>query len=58
VVEFDTSTLSRREAERERHFQTNKTDPGPALDWDYLIGNARQLMSGTDTSLGHMRKRL
>ncbi len=39
------------------HVQTNKTDPGPALDWDYLIGNARQLMSGTDTSLGHMRKR-
>jgi len=40
------------------HVQTNKTDPGPALDWDYLIGNARQLMGGTDTSLGHMRKRL
>jgi N-acetylmuramoyl-L-alanine amidase len=40
------------------HVQTNKTDPGPALDWDHLIGNARQLMSETDTSLGHMRKRL
>jgi len=40
------------------HVQTNKTDPGPALDWDWLIGHARQLMSGTDTSLGHMRKRL
>jgi len=39
------------------HIQTNKTDPGPALDWDYLIGNARQLMGGTDTGLGHMRKR-
>lgn len=45
------------------HVQTNKTDPGPALDWDYLIGHARDLM-GTDstvkpqdTSLGHMRKR-
>ena len=39
------------------HIQTNKTDPGPALDWDYLIGNARRLVNGTDTSLGHMRRR-
>ncbi|HVJ80384.1 MAG TPA: peptidoglycan recognition family protein [Planctomycetia bacterium] len=26
------------------HIQTNKTDPGPALDWDYLIGEARKQM--------------
>ena len=25
------------------HIQTNKTDPGPALDWDYVIDNARDL---------------
>lgn len=25
------------------HIQTNKTDPGPALDWDYLIHTAREL---------------
>ena len=26
------------------HIQTNKDDPGPALQWDYLIDNARRLM--------------
>ncbi|HEX4121209.1 MAG TPA: peptidoglycan recognition family protein, partial [Verrucomicrobiae bacterium] len=26
------------------HVQTNKVDPGPALQWDYLIGEARRLM--------------
>jgi N-acetyl-anhydromuramyl-L-alanine amidase AmpD len=26
------------------HIQTNKTDPGPALQWDYVIGEARHLM--------------
>jgi len=46
------------------HIQTNKTDPGPALDWDGLIHNARRLMgiqrkgAPGDTSLGHMRKRM
>lgn len=25
------------------HIQTNKTDPGPALDWDYIINTARKL---------------
>jgi N-acetyl-anhydromuramyl-L-alanine amidase AmpD len=25
------------------HIQTNKTDPGPALDWDYVINTAREL---------------
>jgi N-acetyl-anhydromuramyl-L-alanine amidase AmpD len=39
------------------HIQTNKTDPGPALDWDKLIGEAHQLMGTNDTGLGHMRKR-
>jgi len=27
------------------HIQTNKTDPGPALQWDYLINGARALMT-------------
>jgi N-acetyl-anhydromuramyl-L-alanine amidase AmpD len=26
------------------HIQTNKVDPGPALDWDRVIGGARQLL--------------
>lgn len=45
------------------HIQTNKTDPGPALDWDKLITDARALMDPApavrpiDTSLGHMRQR-
>jgi N-acetylmuramoyl-L-alanine amidase len=41
------------------HVQTNKVDPGPALDWDKLMGHARSLMGEGDqgTSLGHMRKR-
>jgi len=43
------------------HIQTNKTDPGPALNWDYVIGHARKLAgqpaSPYDTSLGHMRQR-
>jgi len=29
------------------HVQTNKTDPGPALQWDYIIGKARKLMVHT-----------
>lgn len=39
------------------HIQTNKVDPGPALDWDYVIGTARKLMGENHTSLGHMRPR-
>jgi N-acetyl-anhydromuramyl-L-alanine amidase AmpD len=27
------------------HVQTNKTDPGPAFDWNKVIGGARKLMS-------------
>jgi N-acetylmuramoyl-L-alanine amidase len=26
------------------HVQTNKVDPGPAFNWDYVIGGARKLM--------------
>jgi N-acetylmuramoyl-L-alanine amidase len=43
------------------HIQTNKTDPGPAFQWDYVIGNARRLLNGglsdaaDETSKGHMR---
>jgi N-acetyl-anhydromuramyl-L-alanine amidase AmpD len=29
------------------HIQTNKTDPGPAFDWDYVIGHARAIMEQT-----------
>ena len=28
------------------HVQTNKVDPGPAFNWDYVIGNARKIMAG------------
>ena len=26
------------------HVQTNKTDPGPAFDWDRVIGGAREIL--------------
>ena len=26
------------------HVQTDKVDPGPALQWDYVIGEARRIM--------------
>ena len=26
------------------HIQTNKVDPGPAMDWDRVIDGARKLM--------------
>ncbi len=40
------------------HIQTEKVDPGPAFQWDYVIEKARRLASGgADTSLGHMRER-
>jgi N-acetyl-anhydromuramyl-L-alanine amidase AmpD len=28
------------------HIQTDKVDPGPAFQWDYVIGNARKLLHG------------
>jgi N-acetylmuramoyl-L-alanine amidase len=47
------------------HFniQTDKVDPGPAFQWDYVIGKARCLLNGgmspmaNETSMGHMRPR-
>jgi N-acetyl-anhydromuramyl-L-alanine amidase AmpD len=45
------------------HVQTNKVDPGPAFQWDYVISNARKLLNGgisdpaNETSLGHLRPR-
>ncbi len=27
------------------HIQTNKTDPGPALNWEHLIGGARRILN-------------
>ncbi len=44
------------------HIQTNKVDPGPAFQWDYVIGNAQKLLHGgmsaaaDETSQGHMRR--
>ncbi len=44
------------------HIQTDKVDPGPAFQWDYVIENARRLLHGgmsepaDQTSKGHMRK--
>ncbi len=46
------------------HIQTEKVDPGPAFNWDYVIGGAQRLLNGgmsdaaNQTSLGHMRSRL
>src|SRR5437879_8520942 len=31
------------------HIKTNKTDPGPAFQWDYVIRNARRLLNGGRT---------
>ena len=42
------------------HIQTNKNDPGPALQWDYLIGGAQKLLHGPDAdraSAGQVRQR-
>ncbi len=45
------------------HVQTDKVDPGPAFQWDYVIGQARRLLhsglseTADQTSLGHMRGR-
>ena len=32
------------------HIQKNKTDPGPALDWDYVINTARELTKSKRSS--------
>jgi N-acetyl-anhydromuramyl-L-alanine amidase AmpD len=45
------------------HIQTDKVDPGPAFQWDYVIGHARCLLNGgmspmaDETSKGHLRPR-
>jgi N-acetyl-anhydromuramyl-L-alanine amidase AmpD len=26
------------------HIQLNKVDPGPAFDWDHIVGSARHLL--------------
>jgi N-acetylmuramoyl-L-alanine amidase len=45
------------------HIQTDKVDPGPAFQWDYVIGSARRLLHNgmspmaDETSKGHMRPR-
>jgi len=45
------------------HIQTDKVDPGPAFNWDYVIDHATRILHGgmseaaDQTSLGHMRPR-
>ncbi len=45
------------------HIQTNKVDPGPAFQWDHVIGKARRLLHhglspmANETSKGHLRPR-
>jgi len=45
------------------HIQANKVDPGPAFQWDYVIGNARRFLHhglspmADETSKGHLRPR-
>lgn len=45
------------------HIQTDKVDPGPAFQWNYVIGDARRILNGgmspmaDETSKGHMRPR-
>lgn len=34
------------------HIQKNKTDPGPALDWDYLITTAQELKARSQPDAG------
>ena len=31
------------------HIQTNKVDPGPALQWDRIVDGARELMEQGDS---------
>jgi N-acetylmuramoyl-L-alanine amidase len=44
------------------HVQTDKEDPGPAFNWDYVIDNARELMhhgfsaEADTTSMGKNRR--
>jgi N-acetyl-anhydromuramyl-L-alanine amidase AmpD len=34
------------------HVQTNKTDPGPAFDWDRVIGGARRVLGLSESRYG------
>jgi N-acetyl-anhydromuramyl-L-alanine amidase AmpD len=38
------------------HIQTNKVDPGPAFDWDYIVANARRFMGGPERGNAAMRR--
>ena len=40
------------------HVQTDKVDPGPALQWDYVIGEARRLMKEHPQRSCHRRASL
>ncbi|PWU19206.1 MAG: N-acetylmuramoyl-L-alanine amidase [Verrucomicrobia bacterium] len=33
------------------HVQTDKTDPGPAFQWDYVIGNAQKLLQSPKSKI-------
>ncbi len=39
------------------HIQTNKTDPGPAFDWDRVVGGARKLLGENPPGLSAHRQR-
>jgi N-acetylmuramoyl-L-alanine amidase len=45
------------------HIQSEKVDPGPAFNWDYVISGARRVLNrgisepANQTSMGHMRPR-
>ncbi|HEY9173963.1 MAG TPA: N-acetylmuramoyl-L-alanine amidase, partial [Verrucomicrobiae bacterium] len=38
------------------HIQTNKVDPGPAFDWDFIVTKARRLMSDGGRGNAAMRR--
>ena len=40
------------------HIQTNKTDPGPALDWERVIGGARQILRSESPPPAHEAENL
>ena len=39
------------------HIQTNKTDPGPAFDWDRVIGGAKQILDADEMQARPYRQR-
>jgi hypothetical protein len=38
------------------HIQTDKVDPGPALDWDRVIGGARRILGLEPVKAGSLPK--